>query len=394
MNKTLALLLDSYRELNSKKLFWITLIISGLVVVGMGCIGVNQAGTSFTLAGWDTGLSAGPIGTSPALLYKLLFSFVGVGFWLSFIGSILGLVSTAGIFPDFMAGGSIDLYLSKPISRLRLFLTKYIGGLLFVTLQISVFAIASFLLLGIRGHTWEPAVFLSIPLVVIMFSYLFSICVLLGVMTRSTIAALLLTVLCWFIVWGLQKAQTFVGIGQVVADFRQMKEDDDLARFEKQLPSMPADNSVVPQKRQDFEDTGGFRSYEPDPNTRAEMEQRIASLKAAKAARTKTLDNVALVIKCVLAPLPKTTNTTDLLDRELIKKADLPATDDKTDPSDPTADSGSDDDAKPVSEFARRRRDIVRNRLKAPAGYILGTSLGFEAVIMALAAWRFCSRDY
>jgi len=52
--------------------------------------------------------------------------------------------------------------------------------------------------LGIRGGVWEPGLFISIPIVVIFFSYLFAICVLLGLITKSTIASLLLTLLIWF----------------------------------------------------------------------------------------------------------------------------------------------------------------------------------------------------
>src|SRR6185437_5144958 len=96
-----------------------------------------------------------------------------------------------------IGGGSIDLYLAKPIGRARLFLTKYLAGLLFVTLQVVVISVGSFFVLGLRGHDWEPGLFWAIPIVVCFFSYLFAVCVLLGVKTRSTIAALLLTILCW-----------------------------------------------------------------------------------------------------------------------------------------------------------------------------------------------------
>ena len=39
-----ALLLDAYRELSSKKLFWITLCISGMVVLSYASIGFNEQG--------------------------------------------------------------------------------------------------------------------------------------------------------------------------------------------------------------------------------------------------------------------------------------------------------------------------------------------------------------
>jgi ABC-type transport system involved in multi-copper enzyme maturation permease subunit len=397
MNKTLALLLDSYRELNSKKLFWITLILSAVVVAAMACVGIAQGapfaspgsgGADFgdphiTFFGWKSPFPAAFFNVTDApTLYKSLFSWLGVGFWLSFIGTILGLVSTAGLFPDFMAGGSIDLYLSKPISRLRLFITKYIGGLLFVTLQMTVFAAASFLLLGIRGHSWEPAVFLSIPLVVLMFSYLFSFCVLLGVMTRSTIAALMLTILFWFILWAAQKAETVVTALQTASDLQHKVEDHQLERYRAKLPRMPetrpAGMSAQPAVSFRTDRRGGEHVVYAEPQTKSETQARIDEITSSQARRTQTLDRVALIIQCVQAPLPKTSATIDLLDRELIKRAKLPP---------PDADSDANDPEAVQQEFARRREAVS-------GWFIIGTSLGFELVVLVIAGWRFCSRDY
>ena len=114
---------------------------------------------------------------------------------MSWLASILALISTASIVPDMVTGGSIDILLSKPIGRTRLFLTRYFTGLLFVTVQVAVFTIASIVVVGIRGGSWEPWFLLAIPLVVIFFSYLFCICALVGLLTRSTIVALLVTML-------------------------------------------------------------------------------------------------------------------------------------------------------------------------------------------------------
>jgi ABC-type transport system involved in multi-copper enzyme maturation permease subunit len=75
--------------------------------------------------------------------YKWVFSVFVIGIWAKWAALVLALISTASIFPELIASGSIDLYLSKPISRLRLFLTKYVGGLLFVVLQMTIFAVTS-----------------------------------------------------------------------------------------------------------------------------------------------------------------------------------------------------------------------------------------------------------
>jgi len=228
MTKTLALLLDSYRELNAKRLFWISLVISGFVVGAFAMIGVQ--GDTITLLWWKTPLKSDVLTyLDPAALYKSMFSYFGVGFWLAWIGNILALASTAGIFPDFLAAGSVDLFLSKPISRLRLFLSKYVGGLLFVTLQVGIFSLCSFILLGMRGHQWNPAIFLSIPLVVLVFSYLFSICVLLGVLTRSTVTSLLVTLLIWFCLWGVQTTESVLLMQSITSDVHAASLDRQIA---------------------------------------------------------------------------------------------------------------------------------------------------------------------
>jgi ABC-type transport system involved in multi-copper enzyme maturation permease subunit len=205
-----ALLLDAYRELNSKKLFWVTLAISLLVVLAFAAIGLNDKGIS--LLGWE--FDTAPFTSrllSPAKFYLFLFANFAVPIWLTWLASILALISTAGMFPDFLAGGAIELALARPISRLRLFAVKYACGLLFVTLQVALFALACFGVVGLRGGSWEPRIFLAVPIVVLFFSYLFAFCTLFGVLTRSTIASLLLTLLVWFCLWALNTtAATFL----------------------------------------------------------------------------------------------------------------------------------------------------------------------------------------
>jgi hypothetical protein len=51
MTQTSAILLAAYRNLNSRKLFWITLAISAIGVLAFALIGVNARG--FRLAFWQ-----------------------------------------------------------------------------------------------------------------------------------------------------------------------------------------------------------------------------------------------------------------------------------------------------------------------------------------------------
>src|SRR5690606_37103305 len=141
-------------------MFWITLAISALVVLAFAALGIGERGVTFLWMEFDSDLfSAQRI--EPRLFYKWAFVNVGVPIWLTWAAAILALISTASIFPDFVSRGSVEALLSKPIGRLRLYLTKYFTGLLFVAAQVVVFTVASFLVIAIRGKSLEWGLFLA-----------------------------------------------------------------------------------------------------------------------------------------------------------------------------------------------------------------------------------------
>ena len=196
MSVFLAMGLDAYRELNSKKLFWITLGLSAMVVLTFGSIGFNEQGMS-VLFGLKQVDSEYVNSTTPwsRALYVGIFSDFIVAVWLSWIAVILALISTCTLFPDFLASGGIDLVLSKPIGRVRIFAIKYVMSLLFVLLQVSLFCVGIFVCVGLRISEWNWMIFAAVPVVTIFYSYLYAMCVLAGVLTRSAITALLMTLL-------------------------------------------------------------------------------------------------------------------------------------------------------------------------------------------------------
>ena len=95
-----------------------------------------------------------------------------------------------------------------------------------------------------------------------------------------------------------------------------------------------------------------------------------------------------------MSPLPKTHETIDLLDRELIKRAELP--DSGADDANGNQGFGGDNS---FEEDRGATRKEFRERLEAEqhsrsATWVIGTSLSFELLIMVLAGWLFCRRDY
>jgi ABC-type transport system involved in multi-copper enzyme maturation permease subunit len=379
MSQTLAIFVDQYRALKARKMFWIVLGISGLVVLAIGAIGINDKG--LTLLGWSIGFDA--VSTrhvTQAEFYKSLFSGLGIGFWLSWLASLLALISTAGIFPEFVSNGVIDLTLSKPISRVRLFLTQYLAGLLFVTFQVGIFCLASFLVLGLRAGVWEPWLFLAVPLVVCFFSYLFSFCVLLGVLTRSTVAAILLTLLFWFCLYVLNKADGGLVAFKVMEEQRVVQIDKQLSGVREQLRRAGAgpEATTGPQTHPASGPASGpATSPAEDAETLTAKEARLRREREEHAATAARLGNWSRGVYYAKTFLPKTSETISLLERAMTEKAGMPA-------------AASED----PDEGARVGKQIAKEFHSRSVAWVLGTSLAFEAAILALACFVFCRRDY
>jgi hypothetical protein len=398
IGQTLTILLDAYRERHARKLFWIAMGLSGLVVAAFAMVGVNAAG-NVTFLIWETPIPVGSFGWTAADLYKLIFVQFGIGFWLAWLTTILALITTAGIFPEFISSGSIDLVLSKPIGRWRLFFTKYATGLLFVTGQVLVFTLATFLVLGVRGGDWEPSLFIAVPIVVVFYSYLFSICVLFGMVTRSAMASLLLTLLVWFVIFAMNATDSILVQQRESQRQRVEQIEGTLTRLE----SDHADRLASSQGGALDTARNGLRQRNID-GIRARLEDEQGSLETV----TRWSDRVILA-KTIL---PKTTETIDLLERWLIDLADLPdlAT------TDFDQDQGfrsevridvDDDVQEQVDEALREARAAQRRegqrddeQLAALAmrqrsvAWVAGTSLGFELVMLLIAGWLFNRRDF
>jgi hypothetical protein len=361
--QTFAILLDTYRELNAKRLFWLVLGLSALVVVAFLFVTVDAAG-GVALFGKNTGFFVEDRG----LFFTELFVNYGIGVWLAFGATILAIISTAGVFPDLIAGGSVDLYLSKPMGRLRLFLTKYAAALLFVALQIAVFCGASYAVIGFRGGVWEPRIWLGVPVVVCFFSYLYAVSVLFGVLTRSTVAAVLLTVVAWFLVFLVHFADIGVMTFKNAADREYRAAEPTLQMLDGQIA--------------DIERKPAGRRTQLDNDRLSLLTQQRDELRATRSGAAR--ENLALAQRIIFGfktVLPKTTETTQLLNRWLLP------------PPEPLEErEGRPPRHRPINKADARETELeLRDR---PATWVIGTSLAFEAVVLGIAAWVFCRRDY
>jgi ABC-type transport system involved in multi-copper enzyme maturation permease subunit len=194
----LALVQDSLRHAFDRKIFWVLVAITLAVAAVMTCVGFDGDRISVLFGLWKPKMDhysplsdLGRTRLAGLVVHGLMDVFLG---W---IGITLMVIATAGVFPAMMERGAIDVVLGKPIGRPKLFLYKYIAGMVFVLLQAVLFVGLTFLIMGLRWNVWRPGYLLSIPLIVLLFSYVHCVSVLVVVYTRSTVAAILLSLAAW-----------------------------------------------------------------------------------------------------------------------------------------------------------------------------------------------------
>lgn len=137
-----------------------------------------------------------PLGLEVLILQKLLTTGLG--------GSILLLVSvvvTAAFVPNMLRKGTLELMLVRPIPRWRILVFKYIGSLLFVGALLGLLILSAWLITGILADLWSPGILLALPSLLLFFALLLSVSVFTGVLTRSTIAAMLATITYWAVLF-------------------------------------------------------------------------------------------------------------------------------------------------------------------------------------------------
>lgn len=394
--QTGALLLDTLRLLLARKMFWITLAISAILVAAYAGIGFDEKGVSIFFGAVhfeDPRFAAGkPL--AKALILGVFSTFV-VPIWLAWGASILALVSTTTVFPDFMSDGAIDLVLSKPLSRFKIFFVKYLGCLLFVLLQVAIFCAGVFFVVGLRIHEWNWMIFAAVPVVLAYFSYLYAFNVLMAVLTRSSIAALLFTILFWFLLFIAQSAETQLN---TLTTQRSLEVERDTRRidgFKRRLELAQSPETLKEALGAALTDKVRLQRDLDDAIVQRDAAIQTRDTLAAWHGRTRVL----------MAILPKNQETIGLLDRWLTKDLSQSLTDimmgsvPEAQEPEPAPDAPTDT---PTEEGRRGRhrndmqavRKVNEDVKTRSSTYVIGTSLGFEVVILGLSALIFIRRDF
>jgi len=197
MRPLYGLLLLTFRELWAKKIVLGLFLISSLVLLvvtfALNLNVVEGSLEGIRLFGEDASSSAeGAEAEMQMTLNRIVVAVesvvAGATYW---IGILLSLFASAGLFSDVQAPGRVELLLSKPVSRVQVIVGHVIG----VWAAIAVLTIylmgGTWLIMSIKSGVWNPRFLLSIGIVIGMFGVMYAAVMLMGVWTESTALALI-----------------------------------------------------------------------------------------------------------------------------------------------------------------------------------------------------------
>jgi ABC-type transport system involved in multi-copper enzyme maturation permease subunit len=126
--------------------------------------------------------------------------------WMFRITMLLFIAACAGYFPAMLATGAVDIVLAKPVSRLQIYLARYVGGIALYTAAITAFCLLLFVGIGLRTGIFHYRIFYAIPLLAFTAMLLYSLLALIGTAGRSATWAMVVGYVFYVVVDSLVSA--------------------------------------------------------------------------------------------------------------------------------------------------------------------------------------------
>ncbi|MAF65501.1 MAG: hypothetical protein CMJ84_07570 [Planctomycetes bacterium] len=134
--------------------------------------------------------------------------------FITFFGGTVGIIfciaATAFFVPRMMEKGSADTLFSKPVSRPTLLLARYFTGILFVAILAAALVLGMFLGFWVSSDYHDPGFLWGALTLVYLYSLVHAFSIMVATWTRSSVAAILLSLMLFVISGGVHR--TWVGM--------------------------------------------------------------------------------------------------------------------------------------------------------------------------------------
>jgi ABC-2 type transport system permease protein len=123
---------------------------------------------------------------------KLVLGFEsGFSGFLYVLCTFLAIFATAHLVPRMQEKGTVDLYLSRPVSRVKLLLSRYVAGLILSGTNVFYLITSIWLIVMWKTHVFHPRFFLGGLLIMFVIAVLLAFAFLIGVVTSSTAVSIM-----------------------------------------------------------------------------------------------------------------------------------------------------------------------------------------------------------
>ncbi|HYI13396.1 MAG TPA: ABC transporter permease subunit [Thermoanaerobaculia bacterium] len=125
---------------------------------------------------------------------KLVLGFeTGFSVFLYFLCTFLAIFATAHLVPRMQEKGTVDLYLARPVSRVRLLLSRYVAGLILAGSNVVYLMGSIWLIVAWKTHVFNPRFLLAGSIIFLIIAVLLAFAFLVGVFTSSTAVSIMTT---------------------------------------------------------------------------------------------------------------------------------------------------------------------------------------------------------
>jgi ABC-2 type transport system permease protein len=125
---------------------------------------------------------------------KLVLGFeTGFAGFLYFVCTFLAIFATAHLVPRMQEKGTIDLYLSRPVSRVKLLMSRYVAGLLLAGSNVLYLMGSIWLIVLWKTHVANPRFLLGGSIIFFIIAVFLAFAFLIGVFTSSTAVSIMTT---------------------------------------------------------------------------------------------------------------------------------------------------------------------------------------------------------
>ena len=133
-------------------------------------------------------------GDNSISIEKLVLGFEsGFSAILYFLCTFLAIFATAHLVPRMQEKGTIDLYLSRPVSRTKLILSRYLAGLILAGSNVLYLLGSIWAIVMWKTHVVHPRFFAGGAVILFVIATLMAFAFLIGVITSSTAVSIMTT---------------------------------------------------------------------------------------------------------------------------------------------------------------------------------------------------------